>query len=239
MEKAFVIEAIKEIAGESGGKALGRMTFERQTGIRTSDWDPHLWLRGSDALAEAGLSANKFQAALSDDLVIQNYIDLARELKHLPVEGEIRRKARGDPLFPSHSVFGRFGGKEKLLAVVLRYCKQNSGNDDITVLIEDRSGTSKHAAGSRNATVLTGFVYLMKSGRHYKIGHTSSIGSRERQLAIIIPNPPRTIHSIETDDPVGVEAYWHKRFEAKRGEREWFNLSPEDVSAFKRWKRIT
>ena len=61
---------------------------------------------------------------------------------------------------------------------------------------------------------------------------------RASELAIKIPVSPRTIHHIETDDPVGVETYWHKRFAEKRGEGEWFNLSPEDVKAFKRWKRI-
>jgi hypothetical protein len=84
----------------------------------------------------------------------------------------------------------------------------------------------------------TGFVYLMKSGPHYKIGRTNSLGRREWELGIKIPVPPRTIHSVETDDPVGIEAYWHKRFEAKRGEGEWFNLTAEDVIAFNRWKRI-
>jgi hypothetical protein len=84
----------------------------------------------------------------------------------------------------------------------------------------------------------TEFVYLMKSGPHYKIGRTNSVGRRGSELAIKIPVPPRTIHSVETDDPVGVESYWHKRFADKRGEGEWFVLSAEDVSAFKRWRRI-
>lgn len=85
---------------------------------------------------------------------------------------------------------------------------------------------------------VTGFVYLMKSGRHYKIGRTNSMGRREWELGIKLPVPPKTIHRIESDDPVGVEAYWHRRFSEKRGEGEWFNLSPEDIKAFKRWKRI-
>ena len=98
---------------------------------------------------------------------------------------------------------------------------------------------TRHTARTlRRRSSLGSFVYLMKSGRHYKIGRTSSLGRREWELGIKIPIPPKTIHSIETDDPVAVEAYWHKRFSDKRGEGEWFDLSPEDITAFKRWKRI-
>ncbi|MDX2151008.1 MAG: hypothetical protein SFV54_09750 [Bryobacteraceae bacterium] len=50
--------------------------------------------------------------------------------------------------------------------------------------------------------IATGFVYLMKSGRHYKVGRTNSVGRRGSELTIKIPVPPTTIHSIETDDPV-------------------------------------
>ena len=125
------------------------------------------------------------------------------------------------------------------MAAVLRYCKENPGNEDIIILIEKTQTMVKPTPGKASKTRTTGFVYLMKSGRHYKIRHTVSVGgSRERQLVIKIPIPPTTIHSIKTDDPVGVEAYWHRRFEHKRAEGEWFNLSPEDVTAFKRWKRI-
>jgi len=55
---------------------------------------------------------------------------------------------------------------------------------------------------------------------------------------LLIPVAPKTIHSIETDDPVGVEGYWHRRFGNKRGEGEWFELTKDDVKAFKRWRRI-
>ena len=96
----------------------------------------------------------------------------------------------------------------------------------------------KSSVARSEPKVASGFVYLMKSGRHYKIGRTSSVGRRGSELAIKIPVPPKTIHIIETDDPVGVESYWHRRFADKRGEGEWFELTAEDVKGFKRWKRI-
>ncbi|HEV8341630.1 MAG TPA: GIY-YIG nuclease family protein [Candidatus Binatia bacterium] len=241
MDKSRIIEAIKRLAIANGGKPPGRSLFERETGIRMSDWYPHLWLRWGDALVEAGYTPNQLQTAISDQVLLHRYIQLTRDLGHLPVEGEIRRKARTDKSFPSHSSFTRLGGKEKLLEALLRYCQENSGYEDIIALCANRRTVSKHdgdegrGVGSK---VVTGFVYLMKSGRHYKIGRTNSVGSRERQLTIKIPVPPKTIHSIETDDPIGVETYWHSRFSAKRGEGEWFELSPEDIKAFKRWKRI-
>ena len=108
----------------------------------------------------------------------------------------------------------------------------------VLTLVEQKASVPTPVEARREATVATGYVYLMKSGPHYKIGRTNSIGRRESELAIKIPVPPTTVHSIETDDPVGVEDYWHRRFDDKRGNGEWFALSQEDVKAFKRWKRI-
>lgn len=240
-KKHHILSEIKRIAGENGDKAPGSMVFERETGIRKPDWYPNIWLRWGDALVEAGYAPNKFQTAMRDDVLIQSYIGLVRELQRLPVAGEIRRKSQNDKSFPSHNVFNRFGGKEKLLEAVTRYCQQYPDHEDIITLCAEHKRVSKREPEKdtkNKSRVASGFVYLMQSGKHYKIGRTNSVGRREREFAIQIPVPPKTIHSIETDDPVGVEAYWHNRFKDRRGEGEWFDLSPEDVKAFTRWKRI-
>ncbi len=76
------------------------------------------------------------------------------------------------------------------------------------------------------------------AGNRYKIGRTNAFGRRRRELSIQLPFDTRKVHVIETDDPGGVEAYWHQRFAAKRINGEWFELDRADVAAFKRWKRL-
>jgi hypothetical protein len=241
VDRQYILGEIRRIADANGGKPPGTQLFERETAIRKHDWHPGFWLRWSDAVVEAGYPANKFGGRIADELVIQAYINLTRELTHFPIYGEIVRKASSDAEFPCEQVFRRFGGKRKLIEAVTQYCRDRTGFEDIVALCEENKPTSTVGNGISHvgrSELQFGFVYLMKSGRHYKIGHTVSVGSRERQLAIKIPVRPKTIHAIKTDDPVGVEAYWHGRFSSKRGEGEWFELSIDDVQAFKRWKRI-
>ncbi len=87
-----------------------------------------------------------------------------------------------------------------------------------------------------------GYVYLLKFRRNdYKIGASNNPERRFGEIATKMPESPVQIHTIKTDDPFGVEAYWHRRFASKQLDKssEWFQLSPADVRAFRRWTRIS
>lgn len=238
MEKRHVIAEIQRIAAANNDQPPGRERFEQESGIRVADWYPHLWLRWGDALQEAGFRPNQLTAKFDPSLILQKYTSLVRELGRVPLVAELRVKARSDPSFPSHGVFSKFGGKQALLAAARRYCSEHGFVDVLALLPTAAESSRRTQSIEKSSRVPTGYVYLMKSGRHFKIGRTNSVGRREWELGIKIPIPPSTVHVIETDDPVGVEAYWHKRFADKRGEGEWFNLSPSDIAAFKRWRKI-
>ena len=80
----------------------------------------------------------------------------------------------------------------------------------------------------------------MGKGNKYKVGYTRDVGRRRAELAIQLPEPVTIVHELESDDPEGIEHYWHQRFkrEGKHLNGERFLLSSEDVAVFKRRGRF-
>lgn len=241
MDKENILAEIRRTAGANGGKALGLRNFETETGIGYTDWYPGYWLRWSDAVREAGLEPNQKFVAYDDEFLLENVVRLTRRLGHVPVQGEFKRESKEDCNFPSSKAISRLGTKSQLASRIVSYCEDNPGNDDVASLWREVPVSEEPpATESDDGAPLVGYVYLLKHGsrREYKIGKTNDPVRREGELGIQLPEKCQPVHYIKTDDPAGVEAYWHNRFRDKRKEGEWFALTPQDVKAFKRWKRI-
>lgn len=237
MTKDHILDEIRRTAAENDGAPLGIQRFSTVTGIRKADWLGRHWASWGDALIEAGFQPNAFASALPEANLLAKLANLTRELGHFPVDAELTLKARSDPQFPSHTTFNRLGKKKERVAALRAYCL-GQGLEDVAALCEPIAGAPIKARVEQEpgAEKEFGFVYLIKSGRFYKIGRTNALGRRERELAIQLPDRAKVVHSIKTDDPVGIEAYWHKRFQDRRKNGEWFELIPQDVSAFRRRK---
>jgi hypothetical protein len=242
MDKQHIISEIRRTAKANGGVVLGWRRFEEETGIRYYDWYGQFWTRWSDAVREAGFEPNRMSAAYDDTFLLEKLVQLTRRLGRVPIAGDLLLAPKDDATFPSEKVFRRLGSKPKRASLLIAYCEANPGHEDVAdlwrhVVVAEESTDAGEADASGSAA---GYVYLLKHGsrREYKIGRTNNPMRREGEIGIQLPERLQPVHYIKTDDPVGIESYWHLRFASKRKEGEWFALTAQDVRAFKRWKRI-
>lgn len=241
MNKQQILDEIRRLTVAANGKVPGSQRFKSETGIGKHGWYPKYWLRWGDAIREAGLEPNSISVAFSTDFLVMKYIDLIRELGRFPIEGDLIIKRQRDKTFPNRGAFNTLGSKSERARKILAYCSEHTDCADVMSLCtEVISSSPSDNLDSSIETPTMGFVYLVKHGsrREYKIGKTFNPIRREGEIALQLPEKLEPIHYIKTDDPSGIEKYWHGRFADKRKEGEWFALSVADVQAFKKWKRI-
>ena len=237
MERSFILDEIRRSATANGGVAPGKERFEHETGVKETSWRGRYWARWSDLLYEAGLSAGTMNVALDRELILEQVAQLVIELGHVPTAAEIRLRKRTHPSLPNDKTVGsRLGFGARLAAELLAYAAERPGLEAVVEVCRPMAAGDNRAEGA--ATPAVGAVYLMKSGRYYKIGRSNSAGRRLYEIGIQLPERVELVHSFETDDPEGIERYWHDRFAAKRRNGEWFDLDRADVAAFKRRKRF-
>lgn len=240
--KEHILQEIRRTAEANGGRPLGRGRFLRETGIRQCDFLGRFWTSWGDAVREAGYAPNQFQVSYPDAFLLEKYAEVIRSLGRIPSHPDLLMIARSDKTLPDPSVFGRrFGSKPALLAKVAEHCRSREALHDVAGLCELylsslRPSLSLDRPGPASSDNAFGFVYLLQPGRFFKIGRSNDAGRRVYELALRLPEPVRSVHIIATDDPPGIEAYWHKRFARKRKNGEWFQLDSRDVAAFKRRK---
>ncbi|MDQ6717843.1 MAG: GIY-YIG nuclease family protein [Gemmatimonadota bacterium] len=171
---------------------------------------------------------------LDDDAVLWAAGAITLQLGRFPTAAEIRLAVNSTSQFPSHNTFRRFGGLAGLREALASYADRSSNSRLKELLGDYVRPTNDLSLSAESPPLEEGFVYLVKAGRYFKIGKANSVDVRHRQLALQLPERAEVVHRIRTDDPFGIESYWHRRFAAKRLNGEWFALSAADVKAFRR-----
>jgi Meiotically up-regulated gene 113 len=228
-----ILAEIKRLAVANGGQALGVRAFENATGITEGSWRGRYWAKWGDAIVEAGLIPNAFQSKHERQFFHSKIAEACRHYTKMPTSAEFRMYQQIDPDFPNvKSITREFFSLANIPTSMLEWAKTQSGYEDIAVMFVTAAVTQT----IDQAKLAEGLVYLIKSGAHFKIGRSEELERRVKEIRTALPEAASLVHSIRTDDPAGIEAYWHRRFADRRANGEWFKLSNTDVAAFKRRK---
>lgn len=228
-----ILEEIRRLTETASGRAPGARLFTDATGIRESAWRGVYWARWSDALAEAGAAPNLTSAErrIPDDVIFQALAEVSRHYRRTPTVAELRLYKRSHSDFPHFKTFERrFAGFSQIGAKLRAWADGREGYADLIEILSDGATLGRDEATSASE----GTVYLLQSGAFYKIGRSDEIERRLKEIRVALPDAAKLVHTIRTDDPSGIEAYWHRRFADKRANGEWFKLDRADVTAFRR-----
>jgi len=163
-------------------------------------------------------------------------VEACRHFQKFPTQSELEIYRRLNASLPSvNAIKNHFGGREGLVTALSNLAATDTLYADIAAMLPSTPQVLVEKVLNSPRSI-EGFVYLIKSGEFYKIGRSDDIERRIKEIRIALPDKAILVHSIRTDDPAGIEAYWHNRFGGKRANGEWFKLSSLDLSAFRKRK---
>jgi Meiotically up-regulated gene 113/Homing endonuclease associated repeat len=229
-----VISEIRRIHA-STGRVPGRQTFQAETGISQGAIIGKIWATWGDALQEAGFEANALRPKLDRDFILAKLAEACLKLGKWPSVNALKIYSREMTDFPSHSTLENHFPKRTELVEALRDWVLRLENHRYSEIADILPAPVRAPAQWREHQKY-GHVYLLRAGDYFKIGQSSDLEKRVKSINVALPDKATLEHAISTDDPPGIEAYWHRRFADRRMNGEWFKLSKADVLVFKKRK---
>ena len=242
MDRQHILNEIRRTAVD--GKPLGRSQFLAQTGIKESDWLGKYWVRWSEVQAEAGFEPLNFNSSFEEGHILTSVLALIRKLGKFPTTAEMRLERRTNSLFPNDKTISSRGGRSALVQKLLEFCRDQPEYQDVQQILISIPVSKNSVETPEEAMFVRqdGYVYLIRAQGAYKIGCTRALYRRAAEITNQSASGAELLHHITTDDPEGIERYWHERFSSRRilamnkQSGEWFDLKTEDIKAFKKRK---
>ncbi len=244
-DKLFILSEIKRTATQNGGKPVGMKRFQTETGIAEHEWRGSYWARWGDAVSEAGFAPLEWNTGLSVDTILGLMAKIVRQYGRYPTFSEILIEKKNNEQIPTPRALSRkLGPKADAIVKVRVFCSSRPEYSDVFAILANETNNSDSADEREYQFGLmkskpAGYIYMVKSGKLYKIGCSENHWRRKSELHKQTSEGITEIHTISAiDDAPGIEKYWHNRFQDKRRHGEWFDLSPEDIRAFKKRKSM-
>jgi hypothetical protein len=236
-----ILSEIRRFVTSHDGDIPGERTFVNTTRIKQSAWKGKYWVLWSEAVREAGYDPNPMNQKIPNEVMLEKLAAFISELGYFPVRDKINMHARNTPYFPVwQTIMKRYGGMPQTAAALLEFSRK-TGNVALGELCKKRL---ERETQKRSSVVIApaktgakaGFGYLKYSPslRLYKIGRANNPDKRGVGISLLLPEDLVPKHEIKTDLPYLLEKYWENRFKAKKKQGEWYDLSSEDIEAFKR-----
>ncbi|HUD56132.1 MAG TPA: GIY-YIG nuclease family protein [Terracidiphilus sp.] len=159
---------------------------------------------------------------------------------------DLKRAKRKSFQLPSDNAIRRqIGEKAAVIRTLIEFCEGKDEYSQTLAVCEAADTVRREAPADSDPEVMRedlGYVYLIRAQGSYKIGCTRAPYRRAAEIANQSASGAELLHLISTDDPEGIESYWHGRFAEKRlngvnkQSGKWFSLTASEVKAFKRRK---
>jgi Meiotically up-regulated gene 113 len=236
MTEADITRRIAELARERGGH-ISFHAFLDSTGVSRSWLRGQPWFRSwNELLNKLDLKTKSFGVSrIPSTAVAKSITNLIMRIERWPTDDDIRQERFNDPLFPSINVVRPIRKTGELARLIVAIGDSDPAYRKASNIARQQVQNISTEVHTLPDEKIRGYVYLLRSGRRYKIGKSNDPSRRYREVKLELPDETIQDHTIATDDPSGIEAYWHKRFASKRiRNTEFFNLDAADVRAFKR-----
>jgi hypothetical protein len=79
-----IIALVRKMPTEADGLLPGQRKFATDTGIKDHVWRGKIWVKWTDALAEAGFNSLKWVEKFDDEFLLTKLGDFAVRLGHFP-----------------------------------------------------------------------------------------------------------------------------------------------------------
>src|SRR5262249_33071089 len=146
-----------------------------------------IWRTWSDAIAEARFEPNERQTVLDDEALLGIVCQIAKRLERFPSTNDLDYELRRHPDAPNvKTIMSRW--KMSALAAALRVYAERNGAPEVAQYAQDYAPPRRAREGDVMGPMsAVGYVYMQRHGQDYKIGFTTSLNKRGRQIQIELP----------------------------------------------------